>query len=322
MGLPALLRDLDCDPKPVFEQAGFDLARFSDPDNTLPFVPASRLLEHCAKTTGCAHLGFLLGERADPSSLGLPGFMLRTAPDVGAALKALTDHLDLHDQGGMVTLVTKGGVTRFGYAIHLPGVAAADQIYDLSITIACRIMRGLCGTGWYPAEVRLARRPPPDPSSYRRFFRAPLRFNADVNALVFPARWLGKPLASADPLLHRHLEREAAELHSRQPTSLAGELRKLLRTAMAARKTGVSDIAEQLHLHERTLNRRLRQEGTTFRRELERVRYEVARQLLADTAMPLSKIAAALDYADSTAFSRAFKRWAGSTPASWRTRHR
>jgi AraC-like DNA-binding protein len=80
----------------------------------------------------------------------------------------------------------------------------------------------------------------------------------------------------------------------------------------------VAIIARQLGMHERTLNRRLQEEGTTFRRELENVRYELARQLLADTIVPLSKIAAALNYADATAFARAFKRWSGIPPAEWR----
>ena len=78
------------------------------------------------------------------------------------------------------------------------------------------------------------------------------------------------------------------------------------------------DVADQLHIHERTLNRRLQEEGSSFRRELEAVRYEVAKQLLADSEIPLSKIASALHYADATAFSRAFKRWSGTTPSRWR----
>jgi AraC-like DNA-binding protein len=81
-------------------------------------------------------------------------------------------------------------------------------------------------------------------------------------------------------------------------------------------------MARQLGMHERTLNRRLHEEGTSFRRELDGMRYEVARQLLADTRLPLSKIGPALGYADTTAFIRAFKRWSGAPPARWREVHR
>jgi len=196
---------------------------------------------------------------------------------------------------------------------------AADQIYDLSMSVICKIMRSLCGASWNPTEVLLSRRQPQDLAPYQRLFRAPLRFDADQSAVVFPTRWLDHPIASADPLLHRYLEKKANDLHAHQQTSFAANLRRLVRKSLATRKISVADIAKQLHMHERTLNRRLREEGTSFRRELKDIRYEVARQLLADSKIPLSKIATALNYADATAFSRAFKRWSGFTPARWRT---
>lgn len=321
IGLPALVRDLGCDPDPIFAGAGFNLAQFEDPDVEIPFVLASRLLARCVEATGCSHLGLLLGERVDPSSLGVGGFMLRAAPDVGTALRGLVRHLDLHDQGAVATLVTKGREAALGYAIYLSGVEAADQIYDLSMAVSCKIMRSLCGARWNPTEVLLSRRRSQDPAPYQQFFRAPLHFDADRSAVVFPTRWLNHPIASADPLLLRHLEQEADDRHAHQQTSFAADIRRLLRKSLATRKIAVTDIAKQFHTHERTLNRRLREEGTTFRRELKEVRYEVAKQLLADSKMPLSKISASLGYSDATAFSRGFKRWSGNTPTEWRARH-
>ena len=74
-------------------------------------------------------------------------------------------------------------------------------------------------------------------------------------------------------------------------------------------------------MHERTLNRRLRSEGTTFHRQLDAVRHEVSLQLLSNTAMRLAEIAATLGYADASAFVRAFRRWSGTTPEGWRRAH-
>ncbi len=75
-------------------------------------------------------------------------------------------------------------------------------------------------------------------------------------------------------------------------------------------------------MHERTLNRHLAAAGTSFRLELERIRYELAQQLLANSTMQAAQIADALDYADTTSFSRAFKRWSGVTPSQWRSSYR
>jgi len=321
MSIPAILRDFGCEPGPILASLGFKPTQFEDPDIRIPYVAASKLLARCVAATGCRHFGLLVGERAGPSSLGIAGFMLRTAPDVGTALRGLVRHLDLHDQGGVPTLITSGGVTLLGYVIYQPGVAAAEQIYDLSMTIACNIIRALCGASWNPTEVLLSRRPPRDSAPYRRFFRAPVRFGEDQSAVAFPTRWLDHRLPSADPLLHRHLEREAGERHAYEDANLVGALRRLLRQCLSTQKCSITDVARQLDMHERTLNRRLRAEGTTFRRELEEIRYGVAQRFLTEGAAPLAEIATVLDYADASAFSRAFKRWSGITPGEWRARN-
>lgn len=320
-GLAGLLRDLGVDPGPVFAAEGFDPAKFADPDAQIPYVPVSRLLARCVAETRCEHLGLLLGERTVPSLLGLPGFLMRTAPDVGSALRGLVRHLGLHDRGALGTLMTDGQTASLGYEIHLPRVEATDQIKDLAVSVICQIMRSLCGGGWNATQVLLSRRPPRDPVPYRRFFRAPLRFDADRSAVDFPARWLDHPVASSDPLLFRYLEKEAEALSSGQRVSFKAELRRILCASLATQRSGAAEIAGQLAMHRRTLNRRLRQEGTCFRRELDAVRHQLARQLLSDTLMPLGKIAVALGYGDSTAFNRAFRRWSGTTPAAWRERH-
>jgi AraC-like DNA-binding protein len=321
MGVPAVLCELGQEPGPIFDSAGLQPAQFADADHEISYVAASRLLARCVAATGCQHFGLLVGKRADPSSLGVAGFMLRSAPDVGTALRGLVQHLDLHDQGGVPTLLIKGSLTLLGYAIHQSGTEATDQIYDLSVAIGCNIMRGLCGESWKPTEILLSRRPPLDLEPYRKFFRAPLHFNAEQSAVVFPSRWLDHQITTADPLLHRHLEKQASELQALRHASITGDLRGLLRKSLLAHKCTASDVARQLCIHERTLNRKLQQQGTSFRRALDDTRCEMARQLLADSAMPLAKIANTLNYADASAFSRAFKRWMGVTPAQWRTQN-
>ena len=317
--IPALLRRLGADPDAVFDGAGLKPAEFADPDNEVPYVAASRLLKCCLTATGCEHFGLLVGIRASPSILGLAGFMLSSAPDVGTALRDLAQNLDLHDQGGIPTLHVKDGVSALGYAIGQPGAQAADQIYDLAIAIACNIMRTLCGEKWNPTEVLLARRSPRDLAPYRRFFRAPLHFNAGQSALTFPSHWMSHKLVSADPLLHRHLENEARTLHAGRKVGIVEDMRRLLCKRLVGRSCTVDDVARELHVHRRTLSRRLQEQGTSFRQELDTVRLAMAQRLLAESRMSIARIATLLDYADGAAFSRAFKRWTGLPPAQWRT---
>jgi AraC-like DNA-binding protein len=321
MNIPVVLREFGCEPETIFSSVGFTLTQFEDLDTKIPYTTASKLLARCVAETGCPHFGLLVGARAVPSFLGIPGFMLRTAPDVATALHGLMRHLDLHDQGGVVTLVRKNDVSWFGYTIYETGAEAVDQIYDMSVAVACNIMRDLCGADWNPTEVHFSRQASHNPAPYRRFFQAPLRLEADKNALVFSTHWLDHRPTSADDLLHHYLEQEANKLHLHREGSIVSEVRRLLRMSLETGQCTVSHIAKRLCMHERTLNRRLQAEGTTFSHELENMRYEVARQLLSESKMPLARIATALQYADTTVFIRAFKQWAGISPGQWRVRN-
>ena len=147
--------------------AGLSPAHFEEPENEISYVTASRLLALCAAETGCQHFGLLLAEQGGSSSLGVAGFMLRFAPDVRTALRALKRNLEIHDQGGMLTLAVDDKYAILGYAIHHPDAQGLDQVYDLSVAIAYKIMRELCGAEWEPTKILLSRRPPEDAEPYR-----------------------------------------------------------------------------------------------------------------------------------------------------------
>jgi len=83
--------------------------------------------------------------------------------------------------------------------------------------------------------------------------------------------------------------------------------------------TSLAQIASEFSMQPRTLNRRLRAEGTTFRELINKARFEVARQLLKSTKMQIADIALALGYANASGFSHAFQRWSGAAPSEWRT---
>lgn len=320
MSIPMILREHGIEPEPILNSLGFKPSQFENPDNELPYVATSRLIARCVEETGYEHFGLIMGMRAEPSELGIAGFMLRTAHDVDTALQALKRHLDLHDQGGSVTLDTNGKFASLGYAIQIPGVSAAEQVYDLSMTMACKIMRGLCGEDWNPTEVLLSRPTPKDTTPYEGFFKAPIRFNATESTVVFPNNWLQHKLPGEDPLLFDYLERKAAELHRGKALDLVSQLHRFVRNTLITHKCTASAAAQHLGIHERTLNRRLHDQGTTFRNVVNEVRYAMAQSFLANSEASNAEIALALGYTDATTFSHAFKRWSGMSPAQWRER--
>ena len=318
--LPQVLREFAVDPAEVAAEIGIDVGLFDDPDNTIPFAVLGRLLQECVARSGCPHFGLLVGKRSAASSLGLVSRLIQHSPVVGTALRNLVLYLQLQDRGAVPTLVVEDELVLLGYTVYQKGVVAADQIYDAAIAIGCNILRTLCGPGFQLSEVLLRRAKPVDRERYRRFFGAPVHFDADQSALAFPAAWLDHPVSGADARVYQALQAEAAEAVNRLGVDFVARVRRLLHGLVITGGTTVEQAAFLLNMHRRTLNRRLAAEGTSFKALLGEVRFEIAQQLLRDTQIPILDIAAALGYTAAAAFTRAFKAWSGHSPTGWRRR--
>jgi len=316
-GLPAVLRSLGVDPAEVLAEVGVELSLFDDPDNLIGYAARGRLIRHCVARTGCPHLGLLVGQQGQLRDLGLVGLLAKYSPDVGAALHCLVRHFHLHARGATVSMAVKGDVTTLTYDIQLPHTEATDQLGDGAAAMLFNIMRSLCGAHWVPSEVLLAHRRPADDGVYRRVFQSPLGFDAECNGLKFPAYWLDHPLPAADPDLSRLLHKQIDAMESRSD-SFPDQVRSVLRSALLTRHARADQVAALFSMHSRTLSRRLEACGTSYQALLDESRFEIARQMLENTALEVGQIARALDYADASAFTRAFRRWSGTTPGQWR----
>jgi AraC-like DNA-binding protein len=318
--IPEVLRDLGVNPADVCAAAGFDVTLFDDPANLITFRAASHLFRVCTDRTGCPHFGLLKGQKSGLDVLGLVGLMVKYSPDVGMALRSLVNFMHLYIRGAVAT-VEKGGTSAIlSYEIYEPGAEATDQIGDAAVGTMFNIMLALCGPHWKPIEVRFEHRKPNDLAPFHRFFQAPLRFDSDSNSLVFAASWLSRPLPAVEPELSRLLRDQIETLEARYRDEFPEIVRSVLRPALLANHGSADQIATLLSMHSRTLHRRLATSGTNFRALVDECRYEIARQMLGHTDSDVGHIAYVLDYADTSAFARAFRRWSGTTPSRWRMR--
>jgi AraC-like DNA-binding protein len=315
VALPQLIRQFGADPAPVLRAAGLTADSVSAPDNRIPYTAFVSLLGHAAEQTKCSHLGLLAGRMFRLSELGLVGDLTRHAASVGRALEEFTVHQHLNSAGGVVYVLRRGEYVEFGYAIYGRTVTGAAQMYDAVLAVGMNIMSDLVGPGWKPYEVLLPHARPQDVTQFRSFFKVMPTFDAELCALRFPASDLTLAVEGADPEIYRRAEylvRRAG------PPDFLQLVYRGLRLLMLENRHSGDDLAQLLAMHRRTLNRRLRAEGTTFQQVLDDVRFEVARNLLSHSHVPLDDIAATLGYSAVTPFMRTFRRWSGTTPGQWR----
>jgi AraC-like DNA-binding protein len=314
-----LLAERGVDPAAILAATGLDPARFADPDLRIPYATGGALLARCAAATRMPHFGLLVGARFDLAMLGVLGQLIGNSPTVGDALQQLVRHLHLHDRGAVAFTLDLGRAqTALGYAVYRSDTPGIAEVYDLALSVGASIVRALCGGSWRPDLVTLAHRAPADTAPYRRHFGAPVQFDAPHSELVFPSRWLDGRVSDATLPARVAAERVAKAQERRE--RLGERVHRIVRGLLVSGDLSSPRVAAIVGMHERVLRRRLHEEGTSLVAIVDRARLEGARALLDETELPLPDIAAALAYSDATAFSRAFRRWTGTTPNAWRSR--
>jgi AraC-like DNA-binding protein len=316
--LPTLLRQLGGDPVAALAGVGLAPDALDRPEARLPYGALARLLADAAERTDCAHFGLLAGRAWHLADLGLMGEVMRNSPTLGDALRTFTEYQHVNSGGGLAYLMEHPLSVDFGYAIYFPGTEGAEQMCDVALAAGFNLVREIGGSDWLPTDVFLPRSPPDDVQHYRNLFKVLPHFNAEYCALRFPAHWMTRPVKGADSARLTAAMREADSVPIEFVQAVYRALRRLL---LAGRHSGDA-VADALSIHRRTLNRRLKAEGTTFQQVLDRVRFEVACQLLATSDVALDDIAATLGYAGVSPFMRTFRRWSGTTPGRWRHRAR
>lgn len=314
--LPRVVAEFGLSFDAICAELGLPADMVADPEAPVSIEEAGRLLAACAQRTACPHLCLHVGESFGLDTLGAIGSLARQAVSVGAALRGLILALHLHDRATVPDLAAAGD-TAILSTVPLGELAAGGpEVADLTMMACHNLVRELAGPHWRPREVQLARRAPADPQPYRRIFRAPVRFDADHNALVFDRRWLSRPVRNRNDARTEAL----AEMAKAHPVDLPLRVRRACVTAIVIGDASVGRLAKLAGFSHRSLNRHLSVFNTTARYELQRVKLQMARQLLAATDLPVREIAAMLSYSDAAAFTRAFRSRAGSTPAGWRRR--
>ncbi len=318
MALRPLLEQFEVDLDSLLAESGLPISLFDHPDNLIPFREGTRLLGFCADRTRCAHIGLLIGEATPFEALGIVAELAKAAADVRAALQLMSRFMTLTDGGGLLTLSETAQFASFSYSVYEPGVERAEILGDNILAASCNVLRALCGRKWRPHEIWLSRSRPTDIQPYIKILKAPLRFDVEQSAVVFERVWLEAPMATADPARLRVLEAKARAMEASETGDLVAQVRRVVRRQLLAGSCSMQSVAAELGMHRRTLDRRLRPYGVAFKVLGDEIRFEVSRQLLLDTGMPVIAIAQSLHYADPSAFTHAFRRWSGITPTQWR----
>jgi len=317
--VPRVLMTLGADVEAVFAAADLDVHILDDPGNEISFVAMGRLLQGCVDATRCQHFGLLAGQGLRLQSLGRVGQLMQTAPTLEFALWDLVLSQAANADGAVCYLRRMGEVSILCYAIYQPRTPAVSQISDGAIALAFNAIRELAGS--IAVGVNLSHAQPSDVSPFRRFFGVPLLFDSEESGVLLPTHALSQPISSVDPALRSQLQGALRAHQALSRPDISSQVVRILRPRIISGQVSIKEVAAALSMHPRSLLRKLKARGTTFRELLNGTRFEVACQLLAGTRLRITEIGLIFGYSETAVFTRWFERRSGLAPSEWRARH-
>lgn len=253
-----------------------------------------------------------------PERYGISGLTAMASPTFGAALqrKARYNRLVWGDEYRI-----QQDANAFTVNIDAPDESHpwVHAKVDMEFASLVAFGRRFAGPDLHPLRVELRRPPAPFVDLYAEVFRCPVAFGRPVNSLWFSQADVQRPLISADRRAADWLEFGAtAALERLDDSRVTPRVRAQLERMLQGDEPTLAGVASQLCMSERTLQRRLAQEGQTFRRVLDEMRRDVAQRSIATGKRNVTELAYLLGFEDSNSFYRSFRRWTGTTPESYR----
>ncbi|MBY8606703.1 AraC family transcriptional regulator [Burkholderia arboris] len=312
-------RDRKIAPSALLKGSQLTLKQLADPDFTVlaaqELAVASNLLD---LTAGEAGIGLKVGLSYQLSAYGLLGYGLMSSATGMDAVALAGRYLALTYTFVGMTFRRVGPHDAIQFDAS-PELAANVQRFfvERAMGATCRVLRDVIGSAFELATFDLAYDAGPGTEAKQTVLGAKIRYGQPASTVTFEHAHLERPLPQANAATAAMCERMCAELMTRRRTrvDLVSFLNEYLATRPFDRPPQLKDIATLLNTSERTLKRRLQEEGACFRDISSAVRKARAQALIAEGRLSIKEIAEELGFSDMSSFSQAYKRWTGVAPS-------
>jgi AraC-like DNA-binding protein len=283
----------------------------------IPLDKFATVLAVAARETNDPYFGLKHGGGGRFTSNPL-GYLMANAPDIRTALRSFA-HFHTVISSNSVEFVESAGRIEWSYPVTL---ADSVQLTDFSLMRFISRIQFAAGSAWRPVAVGVTHRQPADLADYERRVGARIAFNQPVNSITLSGQTLSLHMPHADPQLFKLITRyceEQLELQKAVDHPL-NRIREAMIRCLQHGNYGPKCVAKELGLTPNSLHRRLKAENTSFQRLLDDTRRCLTQRYLKETSLKLTDIAARVGYSELSAFSRAARRWFGTSPRSFRRR--
>lgn len=319
---PHTVRALGGDPDSLMAAEGIAPAVLDNPDGVLLYRAMTNLLERAAVELDCPDFGLKLAQYTGDALtvLGPLSVAMKNAETLGGALAYCAKYLHVYSDAIHVSLERDDwdGRDYMLFDILLDGVPRQRQVVEHALGLTHNAIRLMSGRRSRPAEIWVTHGAPASIGYYVDFFGVPVKFGMPYNAIYFSRGDLAQPIASRDPQVFQMADSFIGQRFPASAVMLTRQVRVLLNKLLVDVRCNQATVAAMLGMHPRTLQRRLRAEGTTFEEIVDVVRREIALRNLTDKSVSLTSIAEKLGYSETSVLTRSCQRWFSRSPRQLR----
>lgn len=303
-------------PKSLLAKYRLKPDTLTDPYTHLPMNEYIAFLENAAKLSGDSDLGARLGADIRASDLGPVGILLSLSRSIYVGIDRIKSSSGALQTGSEFAFLPNGSEMLVSYQLSDPQIWPRRQDAEFTLVALVKVIRDNFLSRWTPEQVHFEHTKPEDDAFVRSFFQCQILYGQATNRLVIERAPLLENYRAEDDALVSMLQQHIIDLVRAEPVqrTLTDAVRNIISSSLGSRPVSVPRIAETLGITRSKLQRKLSEEQTSVRDLLDDIRRDRATMLLSDGQTPVGEVAAALGYADGTAFWRAHKRWSKLTP--------
>jgi len=313
---------LGLNPDRIYQKAGFDASILKKPGARIPLDQFKAVWDALEEDCLDPDLGLHAGETVSNFPGHIVFLLMLNAPTIKDAIEKFCGYFNLLADFVSPYFSTSKSVAAISIRFHQTEFTPTRNVHEGILAAYASVLKRISENRVQFDGVYFVHSRPENISEHNRIFKAPLFFDQADNKLVFKNTYLELPVLLSNEEILETLERVARKLQERLYVygQWSEKVSRIIMNMMKGEKPEIESIARMLAVSPRNLQNRLKKEGTTYQKLLDRVRKEQATYFLENENLPISEIGFLLGYSEQSVFSRAFKRWVGTTPGQYRAR--
>lgn len=309
------------DPARVLKDAGIPSGVLTDPKGRVALEQALKVWGSIIEQTGIHRIGLECGQRARFQTMGILGYVLVNSPSILKALEKFCTYQKLVLPIMRQRLIFQGEQITLRGSLQAAWQEGVQYTIDYILASCQTIIQHSVTRNIQPLAVGFNFPEPGYASHYAGVFKgATLEFDCEHPYLTYRRADLELPITLANDDLYQHFDSLLQEVSDEQAAPYTTATRKLIQQRLKAAIPAIEEVARELAVSVRSLQKHLKREGTSYREILQSVRQDIAIRHLSRTNNNITDIAFLIGFSDISLFSRNFKKWTGLSPSEYRSR--